>query len=392
MAKSVDLTKVHVRNKLSATSSDPVPYPLAKGHHLLYRPSSRSWGLRWISSDGKRQFKWFGTLPDTPEHAKFDLARELAKDYFEKIGGSSDQRRASYTVLHAVNDYIEHLEVTGGNALDAKNRAKRHIYDKPIRNKLLIELTSTDVAKWRKSISGRQTKPTSGASLDGSPVKRPATINRDIVLLKSALNLAFDNGLVHSQAAWRGSLKPAAIPPGQGKRSNYFTKPQREAFVAAIERTDIRHLVNFLCRIPLRPSAAALLRCSDLDPVRMSIRINDDKGHGERYINLQEPLFASIFELTEGKAPRQYVFGGGDIALTKDSWKKVVKKAAISVGFPLNSVLYDIRHSVITDLLAKNTSISLVAQISGTSERMIEKTYSKILQTEESRVALAILT
>jgi hypothetical protein len=79
MAKSVDLTKVHVRNKLSATSSDPVPYPLAKGQHLLYRPSSRSWGLRWISSDGKRQFKWFGTLPDTPEHAKFDLARELAK-------------------------------------------------------------------------------------------------------------------------------------------------------------------------------------------------------------------------------------------------------------------------------------------------------------------------
>jgi hypothetical protein len=112
MAKSVDLTKVHVRNKLSPTSSDSVPYPLAKGHHLLYRPSSRSWGLRWISSDGKRQFKWFGTLPDTPEHAKFDHARELAKDYFEKIGGFSDQRRASYTVLQAVNDYIEHLEVT----------------------------------------------------------------------------------------------------------------------------------------------------------------------------------------------------------------------------------------------------------------------------------------
>ena len=392
MAKSVDLTKVHVRNKLSATSSAPVTYPLAKGQHLLYRPSSKSWGFRWIGSDGKRQFKWFGNLPDTPEHAKFDIARELAKDYFEKIGGSSDQRKASYTVLQAVNDYIEHLEVTGGNALDAKNRAKRHIYEKPIRNKLLIDLTSADVAKWRKSISERQVNPASEANLNGSSIKRPATINRDIVLLKSAMNLAFDNELVHRQAAWRGVLKPAAIPPGQGKRSNYFTKEQRKEFITAIERTYIRQLVEFLCQIPLRPSAAALLRCSDLDPVRMNIRINKDKGHGERYINLNQQLFAFIYELTEGKTPQQYVFGGGDIPLNKDSWKKIVKKAAISVGFPLNSVLYDIRHSVITDLLASNTSISLVAKISGTSERMIEKTYSQILQTEESRVALSALT
>ena len=391
MAKSIDLTKVHVRNKLSPTSSDPVPYPLAKGQHLLYRPSSRSWGVRSIGADSRRQFKWFGNLPDTPEHAKFDLARELAKSYFEKIGGSSDQRRASYTVLQAVNDYIEHLEVTGGNALDARNRAKRHIYDKPIRNRLLIELTSTDVAKWRKSISGRQTKPTPGVSLDGSLVKRPATINRDIVLLKSALNLAFDNGLVHSQAAWRGSLKPAAIPPGQGKRSNYFSKQQRMDMVSAIERPDIRHLVEFLCQIPLRPSAAANLRCSDLDPVRKNIRIEQDKGHGERFINIPEALFNKLYPLMEGKKPRQYVFGLGDAPLNKDSWKKSVKKAALATGLPLNSVLYDIRHSGITDLLAANAPLSLVAKITGTSERMIEKTYSQILQTEESRSVLAAL-
>lgn len=386
-----DLTKVSSRSKLSRDRTDPVTHPLAKGQHLLFRPSSQSWGVRWVNSEGQRQFKWFGDLPDAPEHAKFDMAKNLAQTYLNKLGGGSDRRRASYTVLDAVNDYVDHLDVTGGNALDARSRAKRHIHDSPIRHKLLIELTSSDVTKWRRSISTRQVRDEVSGKMVSAP-KSPATINRDIVLLKSALNLAFDNGLVHSQAAWRGALKPASIPPDQGRRKNYFTKEHRQALLAAIDRPDVRLLVEFLCQIPLRPSAAARLRTADLDPIRKNIRVLGDKNHGERFIKLPDDLFAWLLKLAAGKGPNQYVFGSGDVPLNKDSWKKLIKKAARQAGLPPNSVLYDIRHSGITDLLVANAPLSLVAKVSGTSERMIQQTYSQILQTEESRSALMTLS
>ena len=65
----------------------------------------------------------------------------------------------------------------------------------------------------------------------------------------------------------------------------------------------------------------------------------------------------------------------------KDSWKYPFKDAAKAAGLPLNAVVYNLRHSAITDLIALHRLDTMtVAQLSGTSLAMIEKHYGHLLR------------
>ena len=56
---------------------------------------------------------------------------------------------------------------------------------------------------------------------------------------------------------------------------------------------------------------------------------------------------------------------------TKDSWKNVVRAAALAASLPTGVTLYTLRHSTITDLVHGGLDLLTVAQISGTSVAMI---------------------
>ena len=75
-------------------------------------------------------------------------------------------------------------------------------------------------------------------------------------------------------------------------------------------------------------------------------------------------------------------------AWDKDSWKGPIKEAAHLSQLPPGTTAYTLRHSTITDLVSGGLDLLTVAQISGTSVRMIEKHYGH-LRGERAAAALA---
>jgi site-specific recombinase XerD len=79
------------------------------------------------------------------------------------------------------------------------------------------------------------------------------------------------------------------------------------------------------------------------------------------------------------------------LAWNKDAWKKPFKAAVKAAGLLDNVTLYALRHSTITDLVHGGLDLLTVGQVSGTSQRMIEKHYGHLL-SEQSRKALSMLS
>jgi site-specific recombinase XerD len=75
-------------------------------------------------------------------------------------------------------------------------------------------------------------------------------------------------------------------------------------------------------------------------------------------------------------------------AWDKDAWKWPVKAAARAAALPTETTIYALRHSAITDLVTGGLDLLTVAQISGTSVRMIEDHYGS-LRADHAAAALA---
>jgi integrase len=122
----------------------------------------------------------------------------------------------------------------------------------------------------------------------------------------------------------------------------------------------------------------------------MLLHIKVDKT-GTRTIKLP-PATAELFLLSaEDKLPKAPLFSRADgLAWNKDSWKYPVKSAAIAAKMPDGTTAYTLRHSVITDLVHGGLDLLTVAQISGTSVRMIERHYGH-LRGDVAANALATL-
>ena len=77
-------------------------------------------------------------------------------------------------------------------------------------------------------------------------------------------------------------------------------------------------------------------------------------------------------------------------AWNKDYWKVAIKDAVEAAALPADTTAYTLRHSTITDLVHAGVDLLTVAQISGTSVRMIEKHYGH-LRSNVAKSALEFL-
>jgi site-specific recombinase XerD len=69
----------------------------------------------------------------------------------------------------------------------------------------------------------------------------------------------------------------------------------------------------------------------------------------------------------------------------RHAWKKPFKAAALGLGLPTAAVFYSLRHSLITELVHDGLDLLTIAQISGTSLRMIERHYGHLTEQQALR-------
>lgn len=347
---------------------------------------SGTWTLRSLDlSTSKKTYKSLGDFAELPDHQRFDAAMSEAT----KIAGhiSKGGITTPKTIKDVCDNYEAHLRQTKTEsaANDAARRFKGYVLkDLRFANLEVSKLTPAHMDSWRKKlvatpikqgVRGSKRRP-EGYALDKlSKPRTISTINRDMTPFRAALNLAFEEGWVTTDFAWRGKLKP--IQDADKKRELYLDKFQRTKLIRAAS-PDLAQFLLGMATLPIRPGAIAQLKVGDFDKRLTTLRIKVDKT-GSRTIKLPKTTSEIFMDATKGKLAGAPLFARADgSAWNKDSWKYPVRDAATASEMPAGTTAYTLRHSVITDLVHGGLDLLTVAQISGTSVRMIEKHYGHL--------------
>jgi integrase len=382
------IAKVVERQRLKGRRG-PYWAKIAKGRYVGFRKMAAGSEGTWLArcyddSTGKQAYRPLGAFSELPEGLRYDGAQKAALEWFAHLGrgGSSE----AVTVRGACERYCSHLADTRGvrASKDVDARFKSYVFDHKIAGVELVKLTPAHVEHWRKALRDRPTR--SGGNRGER--RSDSSLNRDMTCLRAALNLAYRDGLITSDFAWRSKLLP--LKGADKRRDVYLTPDQRRALIGQ-SQADLAAFLRGLALVPLRPGALASLAVRNYDRQFKTLSIGKDKAGKDRKIGLPAHTAQFFEEQAKGKLPgAPLVARSNGAAWNKDAWKGPVKDAAEAAGLPSDITAYAVRHSTITDLIHSGVDTLTVAQLSGTSVLMIERHYGHLTK-EHAREALARL-
>ena len=275
-------------------------------------------------------------------------------------------------------------------AVDAEGRFRRWVHsNKKLSKTPLLKLTPGMLADWRTKLAKTPVMHQDKSVVSDKP-RAASSINRDMAALKTALNLALEDGFTTTGHAWSSKLKP--IKDATGRRDCYLDADQRRKLIANAT-PDLAILIRGMSLIPLRPGALAALTVGNFDKRLGVLIVGKDKAGKDRKITLPPSTTAFFAEQAKDKLPAAPLFSRSiGTAWNKDSWKYPFKDAVTAGKLPAVATAYSLRHSTITDLIALHRLDTMtVSQLSGTSIAMIEKHYGHLLR-DHAATALASLT
>lgn len=120
-------------------------------------------------------------------------------------------------------------------------------------------------------------------------------------------------------------------------------------------------------------------KVSHFDSRAKTLRVRVGKT-GARTVILQTSASNFFEKLVKGREADEYLFVRGD----KTRWKasdqtRPVKGALSKAGLPEDGCLYGLRHTYVSCAIEGGVPLNVIADNCGTSVRMIEKNYAKIL-------------
>jgi integrase len=362
------------------------------GRHVGARKESGSAPLLWFARHympGRKTpqiRRKLGDFADRDASLRFSAAERAARDWFEHVDVGGHGK--TLTVIEAAGKYIEHAQEERGKAaplLDMEGHMRRLVENDPIAALPLDRLTRNAVAEWRKRIIARPIAPPKGKPKAKPRKRAAATINRELGFVGAVLNFARQSGLVTADT-WTANLRPLklvnfALDVADAERAGRkpLDRKQRAALVAALP-DDVAALVRCMTLIPLRPGAVAALEAGDFDATKRMLHVRVDKAGADRKIPLPSTATAFLREHAKGKTPRARLFPRADgKRLTKDDWKAPMRDAVRKAKLPRETVLYSVRHGVITDAITAGADVLTVARIAGTSLQMIQKFYGHLV-------------
>lgn len=402
MAKTIQTVRAREALKVR---HEPHWMQVRRGCALGFRKKSNDSDGVWVAKHidpetGARTVHSLGTLDQVPAGNRFDAAKAAAEEWFAHMGrgGTSE----AVTVAEACRRYVEHLrhEKRASTATDAEGRFRRWIDGDPIGRIELLKLTHAKVKDWRKRLTSAETLPQDKklkakklADPESVPTRArsASSVNRDMTALRAALNLALQDRLVTTDAAWSVALRP--IENADRRREGVYLDADQRRRLAAAAPDDLAAFIRGLSLLPLRPGALAALTVADLDRKLGVLRVGKDKNGRARSIPLPAPTLAHFEAVAKDKLPAAPLFTSADgKAWNKDAWKGPFAAAVAAVGLPRVITAYALRHSTITDLIALyGLDLLTVARLADTSPAMIDKHYGHLVG-DRAREALARLT
>lgn len=377
MARSVRKAALETRTARlkMPVARKPLFIRIGPGLSLGYRRNQvvGTWVLRIADGKGGAITRAIGTADDFTEAdgaavLNFWQAQDKAHSGARNSSGQGIPK--PLTVGRAAEVYLEKLEAKNPRtARDTRGRLNLHFLNK-FGDELVTSLTKSKLEAWLNSMALK--------SVDREAVRKSKdTANRVLSMVKAALNHALRdpaNGITDDHA-WR-LVKPyhgVATP-----RATHFSEAEARAL---IEATPDREFADLLTAGFLTGARyGELIACSvrDFDEVAKTLSV--DGKTGPRTVILQ-PEAVVFFQSVRGqRSSDEPLLRRGDGARWSRSHQQRRMALALErAGLDREGTFYALRHSYISRAIEGEVPLNIIADNCGTSVRIIETTYAKVL-------------
>jgi integrase len=372
-----DLSRKRDREQL-VPRREPYWQRLGAGAYLGFRRGPETWIVRYRGRDDKHQYCSLG------ESVDFDEAKRRAEDWLSQCASASVRTVKRETVIAALETYLadlrRHDRVDAAKTAEGRFKtafefaAKDKYYKDPLAELQLEEATHDDFLEWRDRLR---------------PGRLPRTVNRLVRAVCAGLNRATRLGHIGDPAAWRfehlpddGESETAVfLTPIQRKGLIIAAFPQAAAFLRGLELTGARP----------KELAAATARDFDGERLKLSHRTGRPPKLRFRYVVLDEDGVCFFTAHAKDKLPSAVLFTvDGHKPWRRHLWAAEVRAAIVVHNksargverIPTEASAYSFRHARISELLqVYGVDPLTVAAQTGTSLRMIERTYFKFIRS-----------
>lgn len=216
--------------------------------------------------------------------------------------------------------------------------------------------------------------------------KRKKTLNTVIGLLRTAIEMSWENGDVKSELNWRRLRR---VPHADKPRQFFLTRAQAKRLIASC-RPDLGLLVQGALYSGCRVSELARLKARDVGGHVFGIYVAPLKSYRGRYVVLPNEGMTFFLDQVEELDDEDLVFKMSSGRSWSGSHKHLFKEAVRRSGLPESFVFHGLRHTYASQLVQAGTPLAMIAkQLGHSNTDTVSRTYGHLccdgLESEISR-------
>jgi len=282
--------------------------------HLGYRRlgggQAGTWVARHYVGEQSYEVQKIGIADDVSDAdgvavLDFWQAQEAARKARVERAHRAHGKHGPYTVGDAMDDYIAFLDHNRKSGADARYRDRALI--RPALGDIQVaKLTADKLREWMMQLARtparlrtREGLKQQYAKLDSADAKRArkVTVNRTLITLKAALNMAWREGKVASNAEWS---RVAPFENVNTARIRYLSVAEAQRLINGCD-PDFRLLVQAALETGARHGELVALQVHDFNPDTDTLAIRQSKSGKARHVVLTEEGAAFFKQVCAGR-------------------------------------------------------------------------------------------
>jgi integrase len=278
------------------------------------------------------------------------------------------------TVGDACRAYVAWLRIHRRTADDAERRFARLLG--PLKRVPLAELSTPALSRWR---DGLLATPAMVRTAPGQPQRYKAgtrarsSVNRVWANLRAALALAFHEGHVASDAAWR---RIKLLDRAGAKKREWLSIEAGKRLIDTAQG-DFKILVTGALMTGMRYGEMRALLVGDYAHQKLHIR--ESKSGRPRDVVLNGPAIAFFEKLTAGRNRNDFIFLRHGRQWKPSDQLRPMREVCQKAGISPAVSFHGLRHSYCANsIMAGMTMVALAENVGHSSIRMLERHYKHL--------------
>jgi integrase len=355
----------------------PKPYArlIESGLHLLYRRlagRSGSWSVRRYLGAQQYFNKGLDATADDYSEANgadvlsFKQAQRRALDHKPKVAAGA------ITVADALEQYLADLAHRGRPTKDTRYRIDALIV--PALGTIAVEaLTTEQIRAWHASLARAPARHAQKADEAEATRRRRSSANRTLTTLRAALNLAYREGKVPSDAAWR---RVRAFKGVDAARLRYLTVDECKRLINAAGSEDFRRLLLAALQTGCRYSELGRLQARDFNADSGTLAVRQSKSGKPRHVVLTDEGAALFHQWCAGRASTALLFTRSGEPWGKSNQDGLMRVACTRARIEPPANFHCLRHTYASLAIMAGAPLLVIAKNLGHRDsRMVEHHY-----------------